>query len=150
MSVAGGSVRANLLLCDAAQVVGDKLYILGGGWSYLWIPAPGTPVSFAAAIDFILPWDFANRQLNIVARVVTEDGEDVIPDGGEGPVRAEGRLVAGRAPTARAGADLHVPLVIPFPPIVLVQGGYVFEVLVDNESITRTGFQLSVLGPQPG
>jgi hypothetical protein len=37
----------NALLCDAAQAVGDKLYILGGGWSYVWPAQPRAPVMIA-------------------------------------------------------------------------------------------------------
>lgn len=142
-------IRANLLLCDAAQVVGEKLYILGGGWSYMWTQEAGTPLSFAVALDIILPWDFANRNLNILVRVVTEDFEDVILPGADGPIRAEGGLVAGRSPQARQGADLHVPLVIPFPPLALEPGGYVCELQIDGDSIARTSFQVGVIGQQP-
>lgn len=146
MSVVGTNVRANMLLCDAAQVVGDKLYILGGGWSYLWLPQPAPPVSFATAVDLALPWEYANRRLNLVMRIVTEDFQEFVPEGADEPVRAEGHVVAGRAPTARPGAALHIPMVIPFAPMQLDQGGYVCELLVDGESVAQAGFQVSFLG----
>lgn len=140
-------VQANLLLCDAAQVVGDKLYILGGGWSYIWLAQPGDAFGLMVAIDLILPWDFANRRLPVVTRVVTEDSEEVIPENYDGnPARAEGQLVAGRAPTARPGTDLHAPLVIPFMPMVLEPGGYVCELVVENVTIRRASFQVAVIG----
>jgi len=30
-----GDIEATMLLCDSAQAVGGKLYILGGGWTML-------------------------------------------------------------------------------------------------------------------
>jgi hypothetical protein len=150
VSVAGNQVRANMLLCDGAQVVGDKLYILGGGWSYVWLANEQGTVGFAAAIDLIVPWDFANRTLKLVLRIVTEDFEDVIPEGADGPVQQEGNLVVGRAPQARPGADIHVPLVIPFAPLQLEPGGYVCELLIDSESVNRAGFQVNLLNASQG
>jgi hypothetical protein len=145
-------VRANLLLCDTAQVVGQKLYILGGGWSYIWIREEGRPVAFALAIDLALPWDHANRQVKIVAHILTEDREEVVPEGASGPVRAEGTVVAGRSPVARPGTDLHVPLVIPFPPMVLKPSGYVCELMADGDPIASATFQVALTptGQRPG
>ena len=39
------------MLADAAQVAGGKLYVLGGGWSVLYAPAP-----FAIALKIEVPW----------------------------------------------------------------------------------------------
>ena len=36
-----------MLLCDAAQESGGKLYILGGGWSIIRTPNTPTPMSLA-------------------------------------------------------------------------------------------------------
>jgi len=149
MSVAGQGVRANMLLCDAAQVVGEKLYILGGGWAYAWLQNTEAPISVAAAIDLVVPWDFANRNLKLVLRIVTEDFEAVVPEGTEDPLQQEGNLVVGRAPMLRPGTDIHVPIVIPFAPVRLEPGGYVCELLVDSDSVARLGFQVALLNAQP-
>jgi hypothetical protein len=149
------SIRANLLLCDAAQVVGGKLYILGGGWQYVQVPGDA-PVGFMVAIDLIVPWDMTNRELNLAVSIATEDGEEVLHPENDQPIRAEGQLVVGRPPTARAGADLHTPIAIPFPQIPLDAGGYVCIVSIDGDKIASTGFQISRLqgnfptGGQPG
>ena len=39
-------MKITLLLCDHAQEVGGKLYVLGGGWSIY----RGTPVTMALAV----------------------------------------------------------------------------------------------------
>ncbi len=146
MTDPGHQVRANMLLCDAAQVVGDKLYILGGGWSYVWLGDDNATVSIAAAIDLVVPWEFTNRDLKVVLRIITEDGEDVIAEDGESPLLLDGKLVVGRAPQARPGADIHVPLVLAFAPTRLEPGGYVAELLVNTDSVAKAGFQVNRLG----
>jgi hypothetical protein len=144
------SIRANLLLCDAAQVVGGKLYILGGGWSYLWVPQ-GNAVGFMVAIDLIVPWEMTNRQLNLVVALETEDGEEVAHPETDSAIRAEGQLVVGRPPNARPGADLHTPIVIPFAPVLLDAGGYVCTFSINGDRISSTGFQIAhVVGNFPG
>src|SRR6266571_4797007 len=50
--------RAHILLCDAAQAIGGKLFILGGGWSKVWGPGPYV---FALAVQLWLPWNQANE-----------------------------------------------------------------------------------------
>jgi hypothetical protein len=142
-------IHANALLCDSAQVVGGKLYILGGGWQYLWVQ-PGNTVAFSVAIDLVIPWDHTNRQLNLAIAIVTEDGEQVVPDGAEVPVRAEGQLVVGRPPQARPGADLHTPVVIPFANVPLAPGGYACVLTVDGETISTLGFQIAQVPSAPG
>ncbi len=139
-------IRANVLLCDAAQVVADKLYILGGGWSYMWLHQAEAPFGFMLAVDLVVPWDMANRSLPILTHIITEDHQEVTPHNLEEPIRIEGNIIAGRAPTARAGADLHVPFVLPFPPMVLDPGGYVCELVVDGEPLHRSPFQVAIAG----
>src|SRR5688572_18666622 len=45
-------MKVTMLLCDAAQVVDGKLYLLGGGWSFVG-PDPA-PMAIAIKID--VPW----------------------------------------------------------------------------------------------
>lgn len=141
MSAVSG-IRANMLLCDGAQVVNTKLYILGGGWSYLWL-TEGQQIGFVVAIDMIVPWDMANRQLNALITLLTEDHEEVTPSGWDGPVQAGGTLVVGRAPEARAGADMHVPLAFPLGPFELEPGGYVCQLSVDGNPVNSAAFQVN-------
>ena len=79
-------MRTTLLLCDYAQEVGGKLYILGGGWSIY----RGAPVTMGLAVKIAVPWDAANIPHDFSARLVTEDGGDpVLPqaEGGAAPTR---------------------------------------------------------------
>ena len=106
-------MRTTLLLCDYAQEVGGKLYILGGGWSIY----RGSPVTMGLAVKIAVPWDEANIPHDFAARLVTEDGGDpVLPkaEGGAEPMRLEfqGRFETGRPPGLPPGSELDAPFVV--------------------------------------
>src|SRR3974377_2306378 len=91
-------MKTTMLLCDYAQEVAGKLYVLGGGWSIY----RGTPVTMGLAVKIAVPWDGANMPHEFAARLVTEDGGDPVlpPAGGGGGA-------GGAAGRGRRGADPH-------------------------------------------
>lgn len=60
-------MRLTVVLCDAAQTVDGKLYILGGGWTHVAQPQP-QPLSLALAVVVAVPWGDANRRHPVSAR----------------------------------------------------------------------------------
>ncbi len=136
-----GTMRITALLCDAAQVVGGKLYILGGGWSIH--RAPGR-VSMAIAIKIDVPWSEANRRIPFRAELVTEDGQPV-HDPQDQPVRLEGLLEVGRQPGLPPGTNLDLPLAFQID-IPLGAGGYRWDFFIDGVKATDISFL--VLGQQ--
>jgi uncharacterized protein DUF6941 len=137
-------MEAVMLLCDAAEQVNGKLYILGGGWSTIF--AVGQPANVTLAVKLLIPWDQTNRPHPIAAKLLTEDGDSV--DLGAGPVAATGQIEVGRPPGLKPGTPIDVPLVFPFGGLLLEQGGYVFALEVDGEPVARTPFR--VIAPPPG
>lgn len=131
----------NALLCDAAQAVGDKLYVLGGGWSYVWPAESRAPVMIAIAVHLSIPWSMANQRLSLDARLVTEDGEQVEQEFGD--VRAEGQIEAGRPAGIRQGAPLAVAFALQFPGLRLDYGGYLWEISIDGSVLSRLPFQVA-------
>ena len=53
-------MEVTLLLCDFAEAVNGKLYVMGGGWNILF--APGQPVTMSVAAVIAVPWDRTNQQ----------------------------------------------------------------------------------------
>lgn len=127
-----------MLLCDAADESGGKLYILGGGWSV--IQRPNVPTPMALAIMMAVPWDKSNMRHTFVVRLVTDDGEGVDP--GSGSIRAEGELEVGRPAGVKPGTPLDVPVVLKFGPLVLDEGGYVWQLQVDDLPVARAPFRV--------
>jgi len=127
-----------MLLCDAAEEAGGKLYILGGGWSVLQHPNLPTPMALAIMIS--VPWDQSNTRHTIAVRLVTEDGDDV--DQGGGAIRVDGEIEVGRPPGIKPGTPLDAPVVLKFGPLVLDAGGYVWELEIDDAPVARTPFRV--------
>ena len=136
-----------MMLCDAAQSMGGKLYILGGGWTQIMLVDPLPPM--ALAVQLTVPWDQANERMAVEVALVTEDGKPV--DFGSGPVAAGGEMEVGRPPGLRRGTPLDSSLVMNFGGLRLNPGGYVWELRVDNDAKARTPFRvLPSQGPGVG
>ena len=138
-------MRTTLLLCDYAQEVGGKLYILGGGWSIY----RGSPVTMGLAVKIAVPWDEANIPHDFAARLVTEDGGDpVLPkaEGGAEPMRLEfqGRFETGRPPGLPPGSELDAPFVVNIAGLPLPVGRYEWQVVIDGEPVDRVSFSVTV------
>ena len=130
-------MNATMLLCDAAEEVGGKLYILGGGWSFLH--RPDVPTNMALAVKIAVPWNETNREHALRAHLLTEDGE-AVEVGGEA-VEATGNFEVGRPPGVKPGSDLDAPFVLGFQ-LALPAGGYVWELEIDGETEARVPFRV--------
>jgi len=127
---------ATLLLCDAAEAVNGKFYILGGGWSI--ILRPGVPTPLTLAVKLSVPWDQANQPHDIRAALMDADGTPV--DMGQGPVQATGKFEVGRPPGLKPGTALDVLFVLPFGQLAFDAGSYVWLLEVNGDPVTREPF----------
>ena len=94
-----------LILADSAQVVGQKLYLLGGGWDRLTLPQP-PPVhhQMAIAAAFKIPWNDANQKHRFEIEIADGDGEVVGKIGGDFEV--------GRPAGTPPGQDLRTQIAV--------------------------------------
>lgn len=133
-----------MLLCDAADAVGGKLYIHGGGWSQLLLPDYAT--SMALAVKLEIPWHEANDPHRVVARLVDADGEQVLlpgePDGEPIPVVQDVTVETGRPPGLMPGVALDAPLTFKFGGLALPAGSFVWELEVDGTVEARAAFRV--------
>jgi hypothetical protein len=132
-------VEASVLLCDFAEDLNGKLYVMGGGWNRL---VADTPTQIAIAVLLEIPWDQANRPHGIKIELLDEDGHAVTPPGAEAPILIEGKLEVGRPPGSKPGSALNAPLAIKIPVFVLPTGGYRFEFSVDGTVLSRKSFDV--------
>jgi hypothetical protein len=78
-----------LILADSAQVVDNKLYLLGGGWDVLTVTT-GFPIHkhLAVAAAFRIPWTETNQRHTVEIEIADEDGATL--------ARVTGQLEIGR------------------------------------------------------
>lgn len=129
-----------MLLCDAAEASGGKLYVLGGGWSHLQMP--DVPTSMSLAVLIRVPWDAANHKHKLRVQLVDDDAEQVLVD--DNPVLSEGGFEVGRPPGLKAGTSLHATLTFRFNNLTLPAGGYVFELSMDGTVMARAPFRVGL------
>jgi hypothetical protein len=128
-----------MLLCDYAEELGGKLYIMGGGWSRLF--TPNQPTNMALAIKMLVPWNETNRAHNIGVRLCTQDETPVQNEQGE-DIQLIGQMEVGRPAGIRAGSRIDAPLALRFHSISLDPGVYKWEFLVDGTVLDSTIFDV--------
>lgn len=128
-----------MLLCDSAQAVGGKLFILGGGWSL--IKKTDQPMSMALAVKLAIPWSRSNERHRIQAQLESDQGSVVQHAGAD--VRAEGEIEVGRPPGLKPGTPLDAAFVLTFQGLALDPGGYVWVLRTGDDSLlARAPFQV--------
>ena len=133
-----------MLLCDAAESVNGKLYILGGGWSQILFP--DRPANMSLAVKISVPWDQSNEPHRVTATLHDGDGNPVELPGGPDdeliPVRNELEFETGRPPGLMPGTELDAPLVFNFQGVPLPAGGYVWILEIDGQPMARAPFRV--------
>ena len=128
-----------MLLCDAAQAVGGKLYVLGGGWNVTG-PEP-SPSAIALQID--VPWDLTNTQHKLRLDLVTDDGQPVMvpTPTGQSAAQITAEFEVGRPTGHKPGTPLGVVLALNIGPLPLPPGGrYEWRCHINDE--TREDWRL--------
>ena len=134
-------MRVTIMLADAAQESGGKLFILGGGWS---VTGPMIPPS-AIALKIDVPWDQANRPHHWRLELMTEDGDPFEIE--RQPLRVEGEFEVGHPPGAAPGSFIDVPIAVNFGSFPLTPGArYVWELNIDGETNTDWNREFFVRG----
>jgi hypothetical protein len=128
-------VKVTMLLCDAAQVVGGKLYILGGGWS---MTGP-EPASSAVALTVDVDWHEAEIAHHWELFLEDADGQPVLLETTSGmqPVEVRGEFTVGQpGMIIPEGAPIAVNLAWNFGPLVLAPATrFSWRLTIDGESL---------------
>ena len=99
-----------LILADSAQVIGNKLYLLGGGWDVL---AARKDFPFdqrcAIAVAVKIPWGETNQKHSFEIEMISEDKdtEEI-----KSMVKVGGQFEVGRPPGIQLGQDQRIQLAI--------------------------------------
>lgn len=97
-----------LILADSAQVVGNKLYLLGGGWDRLTLNMD-VPQHFAIAVSIKVPWGETNLRHTFEIEVLSEDKstEEI-----KSIAKMGGQFEVGRPAGMPAGRDQRIQLAL--------------------------------------
>jgi hypothetical protein len=125
-------LKIRMLLCDSAQSVGGKLYILGGGWSRVILVQP--PIVMALAVMISVPWTEANQRYMLTVRLLNLDGSPALVLGQQ--VKVEGSFEAGRPPGLQKGTPLDSSFALPFT-LALPPATYVWELAISNDGMEQ-------------
>src|SRR6266498_5831724 len=133
-----------MILADGAQAVGGKLYMLGGGWTHLFVPQlPGKPQApFSIALGIAVPYNLTNRRFNFALELTDADGERI------GDVLTF-EFEQGRPPGLRPGASQPILLAINTSPEFPAAGRYTFNASIDSDMMQSVSFEVLLQTPTP-
>ncbi len=131
----------SVLLADAAQESGGKLYIIGGGWNIITASHAPPPAISQRAIALVvllsIGWTEANEPIDFEINLVDADERPVIPE----PLR--GQLTIGRPPQIPKGTDQVMPFVVNFNDLTFEHlGTYAFTFRAGDEELGRVAFHI--------
>lgn len=97
-----------LILADSAQVVANKLYLLGGGWDRLTI-SKGFPFEqhCAIAVSVKVPWNETNQRHIFEIDVISEDQNTEEP---KDVAKIQGQFEVGRPAGIPVGQEQRIQL----------------------------------------
>lgn len=150
-------MRMNVLLCDHAQVAGNKLFISGANIDRMLFPPNSQApyfLNFAAAGVVHVPWTATNAEHILSFKLETEDGQEppLPPDIQNQKAGVGGQMVfnLGRPPQLASGEEQMLPFAFNFQGLPLMRSGrYVLIFLVDGSEMSRLTFTL-IVEPSPG
>jgi hypothetical protein len=129
-----------LILADAAEVVNNKLYLIGGGWQALTVNVPFPvrhPCALAAA--FRVRWDETDRQHDVELEVVDREGRGLATVSGQIEVGRPAGVPVGDAQRVQMAINLTLPLAWP--------GTYGVIARIGGHEVRRVEFEV-VPGPE--
>jgi hypothetical protein len=123
-----------LILADSAQVQGEKLFMLGGGWSQIWTKQFPATHQMAVAAGILIPWMETNARHNFKVVVRDETGTKFTEVGGE--------FEQGRPPGLPPGTTQRMMLAINFGIRIERPCEAVAELTLDGELAKTVPFRI--------
>jgi hypothetical protein len=122
MAEGSNDFKVTAMLCDSAQGVNGKLYILGGGWNITTTAPQPSALAFVIAV----PWGESNRRHKLEVELVDTGGKPFLVNtpAGEQPLRITAEFETGRPPEISPGSYLPVVLAIGIGPLQYKVGRY--------------------------
>ncbi|MFH1151395.1 MAG: hypothetical protein V1748_13075 [Actinomycetota bacterium] len=129
---------AILLLCDYAEAINGKLYIMGGGWT----SCPPGPRLMAVAIRVNVPWSETNLKHQLALFLQDADGNQVELGEPPQPVKKTADFEVGRPPGIPQGTELDFTAVFGFVNLLLQPDtGYRWQLEINGDPSGHASFR---------
>ncbi len=129
---------AILLLCDYAEVVNGKLYIMGGGWTN----CPPGPRFMTVAIRVNVQWSETNAKHQLALFLQDAEGNHVELGEPPQPVEKTGEFEVGRPPGIPQGTEMEFTAVFGFINLpIKPDAGYRWQLEIDGEPAGHASFR---------
>ena len=130
-----------LILADSAQIVGAKLYILGGGWDRLTVNS-SFPLQrhLAVATAIRVPWNETNQKHSFEVVITDQDATIEL-------AKVNGQFEVGRPPGIPPGQDQRIQMAAEMSLNISKPGQYVIIARLDGRDEERYPFSV-IAGPQ--
>ena len=125
-----------VMLADRAEILGNKLYVMGGGWDVVTVlgPLPAQHLCGIAA-SFSADWNNdTNRPHEVEIEVQSEDGVQIWA--------MRGQLVVGRPPGIRPGQSQRTQIAANLVLVLPTLGTYVAIARVGGDELARVHFNV--------
>ncbi len=129
-----------VILADAAQVVGGKLYVMGGGWNVYHATQYPLNIPFSVAIGILVPWSETNRKHRFEFTILASEGAIL----GKG----EGDFEVGRKVGIKAGMTQRMTLAVSGQLGIPAPGTYEIIVTIPGRE-KRISFEALSIQPTP-
>ena len=136
-----------LILADAAQVVGNKLYILGGGWDQVFVNS-AFPIDqrIALALSIRVPWNETNVKHSFEVEIISEDRVTEEP---KSLMKMGGQFEIGRPPGIRQGQEQRFQMALDMALKIETAGTKTVIARIEGQEMRRLDF-IVVPGPMVG
>ena len=129
-----------LILADAAQVVGSKLYLLGGGWDNLTVNQP-FPFNqrCGLAMSVSVDWNETNQKHTFELEIVAEDSLTEAP---KSMLKAGGQFEIGRPPGISPGQLQHFQVAMDMSLVIEGPGAKTVIARIEDKEMRRLSFNV--------
>lgn len=136
-----------IILADSAQVVGNKLYLLGGGWDVL-SSQRGLPFQqrCSVAVSIKVPWNETNQKHGFEIEMLSEDEQTEEP---RSMMKAAGQFEVGRPAGIPSGQDQRVQLAMDMILKIESAGPKIVVARIDGAEARRTRFYVIAKQARP-
>lgn len=151
------------MLCDFAEVSGNKLFISGAGINLIATNRAEAPhaVNFALALLVRIPWNATNQQHTLRVELMSDSadgGPKRVPINNALPPNVDdeerGNVIAlfnaGRSPMMQVGEETLMPIAFALPGLPLPDvGSYFFDISIDGTQMDRVSFRITTVLNMP-